>query len=309
MSRLYDRVCNLTVSGGSGGTMDLSDFRIVFSVKGATTQSPSKAVIKVFNLSDSTAQKLPKLSGQVSLTAGYKGESGVIFTGNVRERHIGRANPTDTVVTLYAADGDRAYVNAMTSRTLKAGATSKDVYDACLADMAKFGISRGYVPPILDQQKDPRAMALFGMTRDILRKMALANGCLWKIQNGKLNVVPIGEPLPGDAVVLNSTSGMIGRPVQTEQGIIVRSLLNPRLQINGKVKIDEKSIDRAAFNLDTAGDPKNAEPNLGTIASDGLYKVQAITYLGDTRGEPWWADMICNATGEITKSAANLGLV
>lgn len=308
MSRLYDRVCKLIVEGGNGA-LDLSEFRVVFEVSGTTTQKSTTAVVRIYNLAERTAQSLPRTGAKMKLWCGYRnGEGGSVFSGSIVERQIGRENPTDTVAILYAADGARAYTNAVVSKTLKAGSSGKDIYQAALAEMSKYGIKQGYVPPVLSQQKDPRAQALFGMARDVLRKMALAHGCTWKIQDDKLNVVPIKEALPGDAVVLNSSSGMIGRPVQTEQGIIVRSLLNPRLQINGKVQINEKSIDRAAFNLAFAGAPKNTEPNLGTIATDGLYKIQALTQIGDTRGNPWYADMICNALGSITTSAANMGL-
>lgn len=302
MSRLYDREFRLVTAG-----LDLSEFRVTFDIQGNTTQSPRTAVVTIYNLSEATAQSIPRTGAKIEMVAGYKGLSGRIFQGDVKERHIGRANPTDTYVRVFAAEGDRAYTNAVTSEKVKAGATPKDTITAAMKAMKEFGISPGYLAPILSQQKDPRAQALFGMSRDLIRKAAMDFGCTWFILDGKANVLPAGEALPGDTVVLNSETGMIGRPVQTDQGIIAQSLINARIHEGGKVKIDEKSIDRAPFDLSFAGAPNNAEPNRGSIATDGIYKVQAISITGDTRGNPWYMELICNALGQVTSSSARLG--
>lgn len=34
-----------------------------------------------------------------------------------------------------------------------------------------------------------------------------------------------------------------------------------------------------------------------SIATDGVYVVKGIMYTGDTRGQPWYMDMMCEARG------------
>ncbi|MBS0057120.1 hypothetical protein KEM40_16990 [Yersinia sp. Marseille-Q3913] len=34
-----------------------------------------------------------------------------------------------------------------------------------------------------------------------------------------------------------------------------------------------------------------------SIATDGVYIVRGISYTGDTRGNPWYMDMMCEARG------------
>ncbi|WP_066922816.1 hypothetical protein [Methylobacterium sp. CCH5-D2] len=307
MTRLYRRVCRVTASGGSGGTLDLSEFRVRFRIRDPFVQSPRAAVIRISNLSEATVQALPKRSGRVSLELGYEGLYGLIFTGDVRSRNSGRESPTDTYVDLFAEDGLKAYQQATIKGALPANSTGKDLYDLVVKAMKQYGISPGYAPPILAQTKDPRAQVHFGMARDTMRRLAQSLGCTWCIRDGRLNVVPAGGTLPGDAVVLNSDTGMIGRPTQTDNGIIGRSLLNPRIQAHGRVHIDEKSIDRAAFDLSVSGEVRNIEPNLGTIAADGIYKVLAVDHVGDTRGNEFYSEFVCNALGASTTAQARLG--
>lgn len=307
MARQWIRYCRLTASGGSGGDIDLSDLRCRFKITDPNTQSPRSAIIRITNLSEATAQGLPKNSGRVSLEAGYQDGYGLIFSGDVQAKHIGRESPTDTYADLYASDGARAYQSATVSKALRAGSSGRDIYDTVLEAMKPFGITAGHIPQILSQTKDSRAQVHFGMARDTLRKLALSLGCTWKIADGRLNVVPIGEALPGGPIVLNSTTGLIGRPVQTDQGIVGRALLNPQIAKDCTVQIDERSIDRAAFDLSYGGAPNNVEPNLGTIATDGIYKVLAVDHVGDTRGNPWYTEFVCNALGHMTTGQAMQG--
>ncbi len=36
---------------------------------------------------------------------------------------------------------------------------------------------------------------------------------------------------------------------------------------------------------------------LASIATDGVYIVRGINYRGDTRGQEWYMDMVCEARG------------
>jgi hypothetical protein len=52
--------------------------------------------------------------------------------------------------------------------------------------------------------------------------------------------------MPGEAVVLTSGTGLLGRPEQTEDSIEIVSLLNPLLKIGSRVQIDNASINQAS---------------------------------------------------------------
>lgn len=53
-----------------------------------------------------------------------------------------------------------------------------------------------------------------------------------------MQMVPARGYLPGEAVVLSAGTGLIGTPKANDKGIEIKCLLNPRLRIGGRVRLD-----------------------------------------------------------------------
>jgi hypothetical protein len=292
MTQQWIRDYKLTVGSGSNN-LDLSALRIRFDIKQRTTQAPNAAVIRVNNLSDKTANSLAKKEfTTVTLSAGYTGSSAVIFSGDIKQANVGRESATDTYVDLFAADGDQGYNYGVVNKTLAAGCTQQDIFNACAQSMQKYGVTAGYAPNTLTSFKYPRAVTMFGMARDYLRTLAQSSNCTWSIQNGKLQMVPLNGAVPGSAVVLNSTTGLIGRATQTAAGIYARCLINPSIKVNQTIQIQQKSVNPAAYDL-SYNQGVLQQGNLPSIAADGLYRVLVVDVTGDSRGQPWYFDLVC----------------
>jgi hypothetical protein len=86
--------------------------------------------------------------------------------------------------------------------------------------------------------KNIRGKTAFGMSRLATADLAKRTNTRWSIQNGVLTLVPITGYLPGQAVQINSATGMIGTPEQTEGGIMIRCYLNPFINIGQLVQIN-----------------------------------------------------------------------
>ncbi len=282
MSRQYIRSCNLVVSGAGGSGLDLSNMRIVFTVRKTDSQTPNTAEIRIYNLAPNTAQQIRDEFQAVSLQAGYEHNKGVIFTGNIKQVRMGRDNGTDSYVDIAAGDGDEAYNNSVVNTTLSAGATQSDQINTAAKTLK--GVDRGYVADTGGQGL-PRGKSLYGMTRDYMRQSAAASGTTWSIQDGRLQVVERSSVLPNQAVLLTGQTGLIGSPEQTNDGIRALCLLNPMLQVGGRVKIDA-AVTEARASADTEQKP-------AAISADGVYRVLAIEHAGDTFGDTWFSDLIC----------------
>lgn len=290
MARNWKRACRLTV-GGSGSGLDLSAMRIRFHIHQNDIQFPNWADIWVTNLSDQTANLIQQEFTAVQLEAGYLDHMGLIFKGEIIQKRKGREEDVvDTYLNIIARDMDRAYNSAVVNKTLAAGSTFKDQVDACLEPMKQFGLEVGYISE-LGQQKMPRARVLFGMARDYLRRIAFATDCAWSIQNGTFQMVKNTELMPGEAIVLNSATGLVGMPEQTIDGIKARCLLNPSIRPGRRVQIDQKSVNEAQFSAAYTGEVRN---NLiPSLAEDGFYKVIVVEHIGDTRCPPWYTEITC----------------
>lgn len=289
MTQQWIRDWQLTIDTGQS-LIDASDFRIRFEVHQDRLQTPNWAEIIITNLSDETAQKIRKEGQKVTLKAGYVGSMSVIFEGEIIQKRLGRETGTDTYLTILARSGDRAYNHATVNKSLAAGHTFRDQVNVALEAMKPYGITAGNIAD-LGPAKMPRGAALFGMARDILRDIGFATKTSWYIQGQKLHMTKDDEADRGGAIVLNSMTGLIWRPVQTFDGIIGKCLINPQIVPGAIVKIDEASIDQAAFDPSIAGEL--SKEMIPSTATDGFYKVLTVDVLGDTRGQPWYCEFIC----------------
>ncbi|MFC0228686.1 hypothetical protein [Serratia aquatilis] len=242
---------------------------------------------------------------------------GMIFSGDIRFAITGRDNPTDTFVLIQAIDGHDAFINSTISLTLAAGYTLEDEYNILLNNLAPFSITSGF-RPVFPLSRSPRGRVFYGMTRDYLDNIARQCKATWQFVDGCLDMVPKDQAVH-PAIVLNSETGLIGMPQQTmDAGVNVRCLINPNIRLNGLIQLDQASIYRIALPdsairaakdkiipAETNGiitteipsaDSKSESENLpASLATDGIYIVRSITITGDTRGQDWYMDMMCEA--------------
>lgn len=292
MTQQYLRKIQLVVADDAKG-IDLSNLHIKFAIKQWDLQTPNVLQCRVYNVADTTAAQIQKEFSKIILSAGYEsGELGTIFDGTLVQVRKGRESPVDTYVDLSGADGDIALNFGTIQAALKAGSSYSDRVDVLAKAM---GVKKGYIAP-LPNDTLPRGKTMFGMARDHLRDLAMATDTNYSIQNGVLQILPRNGALPDETIELNSATGMIGFPEQTEDGIQVKSLLNSRVKVGSKVKINNADIQSAELGLSLSSFQSNAF--LPSIAADGLYRTLVVEHSGDTRGQEWYTDMTCLALGQ-----------
>lgn len=284
----FGRVCTLLVSNKAGKALDLSALRIKFSVKRSDTMTPNCADIRVYNLDPNTVAIIKKEFTRVTLQAGYVGNYGVIFQGNVKQIIAGRESATDTFIDIVAGDGDRAYNFAVVNATLAKGSSQNDQLSAAFTSMSQQGVGQGFVGS-LPENKLPRGKVMWGNARSYIKDVADSSGFAWSIQDEKINFVKQSAYLPGERVVLTSKTGLIGTPQQTNEGVNCKCLLNPKIKIAGRIEINNASIELLKINLSVPGSPANIP---APLTADGVYYVLVVEHQGDTRGTEWHSNLI-----------------
>jgi hypothetical protein len=282
----FIRRFSLTLGNDSQIT-DLSDLHCTFSIKQADKETFQSATVRIYNISEKT---LNALAAQEYLTmtiqAGYvNGNYGTIFLGVVIQARFGRDNPTDTYLDIIAGEGYIAQQQVM-SLTMSAGATMQDVAEQAAQSSGLHLKPYDFIPGA----KLPRGKTIYGMARDTLHIAAATAGFSYFYDNkGNIAFVPLESSIPGTATVINSDTGMIGWPEQTQAGIKVRTLLNPLLDVASAIKIDNKSI--RAMGVTPSYQWINDVATFPHIAADGLYRIYVIEHSGDTRGNAWYSDI------------------
>lgn len=295
----------LLIKGGQA--LDLSAFRFVFSTAQADQPSPNNCEIKVFNLSPDTMKQIQGEYSEVVVQAGYQnGNFGIIFRGDVRHYRITRPDGVTNQLDILAADGEKAFNNAVVQKSLAVGATVHDQIEAIREGFQKWGLDIGYngITPG-DAIALGRGKVMFGLARTALTSVCRANGATWSINDGKINILTLDGYLPGEVLKLNRDTGLISRPEQTQEGIKVRCLLNPRIVPGRLIQIDQQSVNRTLVaggnSLNLAYNSRSQPLYLPDVSVDGYYRVFVAEHNGDTRSpQPWYTELTCLAANAVT---------
>lgn len=302
--RKYLRTASLILSNGEKG-IELSDLHFTFRVEAAQQQSPNTAEIIIFNPSEETRQRILKKGefNQVMLQVGYRGsQQGMIFSGTISQLRYGKSSSKDTFVTIFGVDGDLLYNATVVSAVVPGGSTADEEIDV-LAGSTPNG-KLGYVPTLEGLNPDQsliRDKVMFGMFRQVARQIARKQNLSWSVNGGKVDFLPYDSYKAGEAVKLNSLTGLVGIPEQTDAGIKVRCLIDPKIQVGGLIELNNKEITQTQIQ-DVVMNLYAGQGVLYAVTQmDGLYMVFSIDYSGDSRGNDWYMDIICLAVNRDTK--------
>lgn len=298
-------------NAGTDQGMDLSNFRIrfeTFQAEWGDGAVPAHAWIRISNLDPKTEKKFIHEYSSVILQAGYeKGKFGVIFQGTIKQYRRGHESATDSYLDIYVADGDLAYGFAVVNQTHAAGWTNKQLRDDAAQKLGEYGVKLGYTGTGISTGalaalgSNMRGTTRWGMGQLAYTSATKQAGLTYTVENGKLNTVPLEGYMPGEAVKLSGRTGLIGWPEQTNDGINITCLLNPAIRVMNLIQIDNKEDQPAiinqsrfpggGFELENIISPSDKE-FLQPIANDGFYRVLSIKHKGDTRGNPWYSEIV-----------------
>lgn len=304
---MWLRTCQITAAGSTWSFSDpVSDLRIRFTIKFWTDGSPNTCVVRITNPNRQKADAMAENPGNegkpISIVAGYKdGTPGTLFEGTISEITYGRESPTDTILTIYGANGNQSHRYGNVNKLLPAGKTPQDVANTAFQAMQGVdpGLKSIWFDPALQMSQPPypRSISMFGAGRHFLDQIAKSKHAHWFYSNGVVNVLRRDNSLPGGAVILNSQTGLIGMPTQTLAGIMIRCLINPAIQPGTEVQVNQSSITRSgpeylqggAFGTETTEGLAGYAPV--DVTKDGIYKVLAIDVDADTLGQSWYQDL------------------
>lgn len=321
MSDQWLRYCRLVVATDSSNkvAVNLSEFRIKFTISQTVARKPSTAEIIVYNVSPETVNsiKIPLNTVRdsnrliVILEAGYQDGHGQIFKGELWWKTVGRESQTDTYMKLVASIGDRACNYAVVSTSLPAGASQKSVFDKATETLKQNGVSVPKSPDLMASVL-PRGKVIYQPLKNLLNNLADSNNFEFGFTDEGLATVPKdgSKKSTDEVVVLSADTGLIGRPVITPDGIEVKALLNPRLKIGALLQIDNSLINRQTFDT-SFGLGNRDEATDSMLDSNGLYRIISREHIGDTRGTDWYTTMKCEGVNAvikpITPTVANFG--
>jgi hypothetical protein len=263
---------------------DPSALRLTFDVQKNVKSTPNKATISIYNLSAESRGGFSK-GTLVTLAAGYDDLVQNLFLGVVQRATSDRSG-SDIVTKLECGDGEPALTKTKLDRFFPPNTTVAQIFQACaeamsLATSANPGGMNAGIALGIPNSVYGRGFLATGLARDTMDYLCKTHGLEWSIQNGALDIIPIGKHAGTEAVLLNGSTGLLGVPSLNEKTLTFSALLNPGLVPNRLVQIDS---------LDTR--------------LSGFYKIGSAKYTGDTHESKWQAD--CEATAIPNATAQSL---
>jgi hypothetical protein len=283
---LRQRVAHVTVGTllleGKGGT----GLDVEFTIRKTLKPDPNSCTLTIYNLNKDhrkaleqsttviTGPQSPPGTGgvvvPVRIDAGYVNATSQIWLGELRASQTSHAGSDYTTI-LTTGDGDKAIARQRVNVAMGPGTTSATAMRNLLNAL---GIGQGNLPKALNLLNKQGAAQLYvngavlkGLAADHMTDLMRSAGLEWSVQNGQLQVLNLGQPLDGQAVLISEDSGMVGSPTVDTKGILsVTTLMIPDLKPGVKVSVQAESL-------------------------SGGYRVIACEYTGDTLGKEWYCKL------------------
>lgn len=225
-------------------TIKSESLDVEFTVPFDDDMEPNEAEIIVYNLSDNTIKNLKK-DASISIEAGYKGDTGVLFSGYISKittKHEG----VDKVTTIKALDDikDHSVESIAFAAGTKASYILRQLINKTGIPVAAFVVRRDHT------YKD--SVTVDGDLMENIKKYAEVCGISVYVSKGKIYARYIKE---GDNLNFNVSvdTGMIGYPSayteevtaedfsETVNGYEVEMLLQHRLSAGAIVKLSSRT--------------------------------------------------------------------
>lgn len=289
---LYGRKYRIMVFDENGNGVDVTDLHVTFDCTKTFTMDNSMSIITIYNLNALTEGKIIESGVRVTIEAGYEGAFGLIYDGDIIQVIRSRENGTDFVATIVAMDGERFLNSGFTAFTMTRGQTKRDIVEQ-LSNSAANPAKLGNISESYNESKYIRGKVVFGMAKEYLNQLAKTEGANFYMENGAVNLVRLKDFPTDQLIKLDPSSGLIGTPQQTDNGVNFKCLLTPRIKINSLVQIDAKYVLERQYS--------DGSEQGRILDKDGVYRIIEATYSGDNRGSDWYVN--CTA---VSQSAGDL---
>lgn len=273
----YDRHASLVIAPVSGQPgVELAGLRIAFEVKKTSASHANTATVRIWNLSETTRNKILAKKMALILRAGYGDATPLpLLASGVVQRVEHTPQPPDVLTEVEIRDGGLGLDDARFRHAYPSGTPVQLIVNDILGAMPDVG--RGSLVAEALSKTLPAKRCFSGSARHALDKLAGAYGFEWSVQDGLAQIVDrTGSSKPqATATVLSADSGMIGSPTKTNAGCKVKALLQPHI---------------------------NPGEFLQTVSGfvSGYFKAMAVEHRGDTHGEEWETEIEAKAIGKWT---------
>ena len=288
--------------------MNVSDLKCTFKCSYTNGTALTAGTLVIYNMNVATEKEIITEAFQIAIYGGYEqGQYGEIFTGDIVQVIRNRENGIDYRLEILAIRGYQELQMNHVRSSVAANSDARAIVEQ-VCKGSEIPMKAGEVSDLLPKQPLPRGKILFGKPFKYLREIAMNNNAFFQLNDKKeVEVHAMYDEIPENmCLTLTPESGLVGTPKYSDNGIIIKMLLDPRVKVRSMIKIDNSIVQRQLMSIDTSMSGKNnQQPQKLVFDQDGEYEVLSVTHSGDTWGDDWTTEVVgISRTGRNTLQTA-----
>ena len=269
MAQRFLRSIRIIVGDGNEA-LKIENLFISFNIRREGSKTPAEGKIEIYNLNESNETRIRERGKRLQLFAGYGSDLNLIADGDVRRVERMRQRLDRVTRIQFGGNVTRRTQNIFNPMYENKVPIRQIVTDA----VAAMGLDLGPLDAIPDEEY-PEVFTWERGAESALRLILLPHKIEHYEENGVIRFSVQGKSQDDrDAIVISEKTGMIGTPTTTDDGMRVRTLLDPRLLIDSRVRIESASLEN-----------ERAEEQ------KGVYKVSVVEHMGDNREGDFFTDI------------------
>lgn len=256
------------------GTIDTGLLDVKFKVSRSLYSRAGTCELEIANLTPDHRHEITtarRFHTFVEVQAGYIDGMSLLFRGDLRKA-IPVRDGTNWTVKITAGDGEHAIRTARVNRSFSPGTSVSAVVQHIAETM---GVGIGNAREALrgaslgeGESVFPEGTVLYGSAAAELTRLCTAARLTWTVQDGNLQVLPLGGALERTALVLGPDTGLVGSPeIVNRRTVNVKALLIPGLVPGQQVILNSAIV-------------------------TGTWRITEAEYAGDTEGADWHASLV-----------------
>ena len=238
----FGRNYRITIDMGDGSDAIVITMPITvrFDIQRSITSQLNNFNIDIYNLSKSVRDRIyqdwfgiPNRQRKIKFEVGYDSLT-EIFYGSIYSAYSER-DGVNIVTHIESHDGYFGVSENTIFETYQAGGTTRDLLLYLIGKLqpVELGAVGNYDTPITNP------VVLNGNVWDIIRNLC-DNECF--IDLNKVYCVKPNEILQGETAIIDASTGLLGTPKREEASLSVTTLLDSRINVGRKVKLDSSIL-------------------------------------------------------------------
>jgi hypothetical protein len=259
--RLYKRIIRIVISPNNGEAIAFENFYIQIEIKKNISAKPNEGSVGIFNLKEETENQIKENGSRIQVFGGHDNRPVLLHDGDVRRTETVPESP-DRITVLHIGGNVFKISQAFFNKSYSGQVSVKQIV---LDSIPTFNMDATDI----DQIPDNAFLYDFsfsGKTSDLLDKILNPIGVQW-FENENFIKFSANKKALDNVVVLNKDTGLIGSPSITEKGINFKSVLNGRILLNNRVKIESKLVNGVTKVIETLHKGDNRE---GIFVTEGI---------------------------------------